>query len=267
VLTGADNTNAGTDSVVVTVLEASGSVQDVNLVGHKVGFLFMGFCMFNDLGIVDDYSSGFSLEFSYNGLRVVSNIFTVHPHRLLFVHQPSVPLFYISGQSHASLSDALSVLAVDGQGRTLVNCDSADDSITISLLELGGIAPAISGTAVRQFSGGVASFPGLQIFKDCGTHFYLVVQSSSQLLRAGMDFFASRHACCSAFTQQFSIRPFSYVITSAPTVLRYPDDSVFVSTSVRVSLTDGISASLENAGKLTCAFWSFAADFHSHYCR
>jgi hypothetical protein len=66
-----------------------------------------------------------------------------------------------------------------------------------------------------------------------------------------MDFFAANYVCCSAFTQQFSIRPFSYVFTSIPTLLRYPDDSVFVATSVVVSMTDGTAAVLVNAGAST----------------
>jgi len=38
-LTGADNTNAGTDYVTVTVLEADGTVVDANLLGTKQLFL------------------------------------------------------------------------------------------------------------------------------------------------------------------------------------------------------------------------------------
>jgi len=41
-LTGADNTNAGTDYVTVTVLEADGTVVDANLLGTKQLFLSGG---------------------------------------------------------------------------------------------------------------------------------------------------------------------------------------------------------------------------------
>ena len=77
----------------------------------------------------------------------------------------------------------------------------------------------------------------------------MIAQLSSNVQRAGMDFFLSQYLCCVASTQQFSIRPYAYVITSIPTVLRYPDDSVFVATSVVVSMTDGTSAVLENSGR------------------
>jgi hypothetical protein len=86
------------------------------------------------------------------------------------------------------------------------------------------------------------------VYKEAGTHFYVSVQTSTSLPRAGMEFFSANYACCSAFTQQFSIRPYSYVITSLPATIRYPDDSIFVATSVVVSLTDGSVAVLDNAG-------------------
>jgi hypothetical protein len=142
-----------------------------------------------------------------------------------------------------------SALAVDGSGSTLSNCGNNNDVVTVSITELGGIVPSLSGTVTKSFSGGIAVFADLQLFKESGTHFQLVVHSSSSVARAGMDFFASTYACCVAVTQQFSIRPYSYVITSMPTVLRYADHSVFVATSVIVSMLDGSAAVLENAGQ------------------
>ena len=120
--------------------------------------------------------------------------------------------------------------------------------ITVSSSELGGIVPSLSGTIVKPFTSGVVVFSDLQLYKEAGTHFVIAAQSSSSLLRAGMDFFALNYVCCSAFTQQFSIRPFSYIFTSIPTLLRYPDDSVLVATNVVVTMTDGTAAVLVNAG-------------------
>jgi hypothetical protein len=235
--------------VVVTVLEASGSVLDANLLGSKGLFLFHGSCSFVDLCVVDDASSEFQLVFSFNSVIVVSNKFTVHPYRIVFQHTPLFPLIYLAGNSFVNLGSSLSVIAIDGTGSTLSSCGNVNDVLTISILELGGIVPSLSGTVVKSLSGGIAVFSDLTIFKEAGTHFFVVVQSTSTLPRAGMDFFTANYACCSSFSQQFSVRPHSFSITNMPTTLRYPDDNVFVATSVTVSLLDGSGAVLVNAGQ------------------
>ena len=247
-LIGADNSNAGTDTISVVLYESAGSVVQSSLIGSKLLFFSFGRCMFPDLFIQQDSGSGFRLEFSYNSLFVQSSMFSVHPFRLIFQNAPFSPLVYAPGNTFVGIGSSFSVAAVDGTGTTLSFCDNANDLITVSSSELGGIVPSLSGTLVKPFTSGVVVFSDLQLYKEAGTHFSIAAQSSSSLLRAGMDFFALNYVCCSAFTQQFSIRPFSYIFTSIPTLLRYPDDSVLVATSVVVSMTDGTAAVLVNAG-------------------
>jgi len=78
-LTGADNTNAGTDYVTVTALETAGTVVDANLLGTKQLFLSGGEKNFADLGLQGDAGQHFKLRFSYNSLTVESSEFNVKP--------------------------------------------------------------------------------------------------------------------------------------------------------------------------------------------
>jgi hypothetical protein len=235
--------------VVVTVLEASGSVLDANLLGSKNLFLFNGLQRFCDLFLTDASSSEYKLQFSFDSVIVLSNFFTVFPFRFVYHDAPFSPLLYSVGLSYVSFENTFSVSALDGTGSILATCGNQYDIVTLSILELGGIVPTLSGVVSRSFSGGTVSFPNLKLFKEAGTHFYIAAQLTSSIQRAGMEFFATEISCCHAITQQFSIQPFSYLITTMPSVIRYPDDSVFVTTSVVVTMIDGSGAVLENAGQ------------------
>ena len=87
-LTGADNSNAATDYVTVTVLEVGGSVSDANLLGTKQLFLGGGTQNFADLGLQGDAGTHFKLQFSYNTLTVDSNEFNIKPHDIIVSVQP-----------------------------------------------------------------------------------------------------------------------------------------------------------------------------------
>ncbi len=79
----------GTDHVTVTVLEATGSVVDANLLGTKVLQLSGGARTFADLGLQGDAGTHFRLHFSYNTLTVESNEFNVKPHHMHVSVHPS----------------------------------------------------------------------------------------------------------------------------------------------------------------------------------
>jgi len=224
-------------------------VLDANLLGSKTLFLFNGRQRFSDLFLYDASSSEYKLQFAFDSVIGLSNFFTVFPFRFVYHDVPLSVMMYEVGLSYVSFQNTFSVLALDGTGSILASCGNHNDIVTLSVLELGGIVPSLSGVISRSFSGGTASFPNIKLFKEAGTHFYIAAQLTSSIQRAGMEFFATEISCCHALTQQFSIQPFSYLITTMPTVIRYPDDSVFVTTSVVVTMTDGAGAVLENAGQ------------------
>ena len=111
-LTGADNTNAGTDYVTVTVLETAGTVVDANLLGTKQLFLSGGEKNFADLGLQGDAGQHFKLRFSYNSLTVESSEFNVKPHHMFITVHPSDGQ-YGAGASKADIGAGISVRARD----------------------------------------------------------------------------------------------------------------------------------------------------------
>ena len=136
VLTGADNTNAGTDTVTVTVLEASGSVLDANLLGTKVYQLSGGSQTFTDLGLQGDAGTHFRLRFSYNTLTVDSNEFNVKPNHVFVSVRPSDGQ-YGSGATKADTGSGITLQARDGNNNVLTGADKTNagtDTVTLGFL-------------------------------------------------------------------------------------------------------------------------------------
>jgi hypothetical protein len=106
----------------VTVLEASGSILDANLLGTKVYQLSGGSQTFTDLGLQGDAGTHFRLRFSYNTLTVESNEFNVKPNHVFVSVHPSDGQYYSGSTGLAQPKRTSAVGSLCRRGTEATTC-------------------------------------------------------------------------------------------------------------------------------------------------